>query len=445
MATLVQRIELADGIPSIQVPPPYSRVTALVTLFGVPLGDLTIKTYGGTVSSYYIRDQIAERFSDRIVQLWLERKMNSGDKASSEDLPAVDIVVCTSDRPEDLERCLRSLSEAVYHHKTTIVVDNGSKCDETRGIALDRGARYVREEKRGLDFARNAGLREAQADFVAFADDDVVVDRMWLNSIVRAFKDDEAVACVTGLTMPFELETEAQELFERYSTGGMRRGYERKVFDRFNLPPPAAGKVGAGANMAFRTAVLRQLGGFDEALDCGTPAKAGGDTDMFYRILRHGYKVCYEPRAIAWHRHRRGMDELQNQLAGYSAAVYAFLTKCLVEHHDFGALSVGGSWFKGHHLRNLALGMTGRGPQPWSMTLGELLGAFSGPIAYLKAKSYVSRIRLQRGLERRGRLNRSMQEPERNGSFPRLVSAILARRAGEVKRQESAQRHSTHT
>ena len=439
MATLVQRIELADGIPSVQAPPPYSRVMALVTLFGVPLGDLTIKAYGGTVSSHYIRDQIAERFSDRILQLWLERRMNSEDKAAvHEDPPAVDIVVCSSDRPEDLRRCLRSLSETAYAHKTVIVVDNGSQCDETRGIAHEHSARYVREEKRGLDFARNAGLSEAQADFVAFADDDVVVDGMWLDSIARAFKDDEAVACVTGLTMPFELETEAQELFERYSSGGMRRGYERRVFDRFNLPPSAAGKVGAGANMAFRTVVLRRIGGFDEALDCGTPAKAGGDTDMFYRLLRHGYKICYEPRALAWHRHRRGMDELQNQLAGYSAAVYAFLTKCVVEHHDFGALSVGGSWFKGHHLRNLALGITGRGPQPWSITLAELLGALGGPIAYLKAKSYVSRIRLQQGIEGRGRLNRSVQEPGRNGSFPRLANVILARLIGGKKRQESA-------
>ncbi len=319
-----------------------------------------------------------------------------------------------------------------------IVVDNGSECEMTRSIARKYGACYVRENKKGLDFARNAGLRATQAEFVAFADDDVVVDQMWLDNILRAFRSDEAIACVTGLTMPLELDTEAQELFERYSDGGMRRGYERQVFDRFNLLPAAAGKAGVGANMAFRSVVLEQVGGFDEALDCGTPAMAGGDADMFYRLLRRGYKICYEPRALVWHRHRAGTDELCRQLGGYSTAVGGFLTKCLVEYGDSRALSVGYSWFRHHHLRNLALGLIGKGPMPMPLILAELRGIVLGPIAYARSKSYVSRIRLQQGLERRGFLNRRACGTLGNSGLAKRVSAVLARLSRGWRGRESA-------
>ena len=440
MAAAIHRIELANGIRDIHVWDGHSELMALITFHGVPLGDIRTKAHRGSVSSEYLRCHIAERFSDRILQLWLEQRMNGkGSTVTSKRLPTIDVIVCTCDRPTDLKRCLRSLAGVSYERKSVLVVDNGQGDGVTRDVVRGYDARYVREEKRGLDFARNAGLRASEAELVAFADDDVVVDSKWLDSIVQSFEKDQAIACVTGLTMPFELETKAQEMFEKYSDGGMRRGYEGRVFDRFNLPPPAAGKVGVGANMAFRSAVLRQIGGFDEALDCGTPAKAGGDTDMFYRVLRHGYKICYEPRALAWHRHRTEMDELRNQLAGYGTAVCAFLAKCVMEHKDLEAIPVAYSWFKYHHLRSLALGLMGKGRMPWAMTLAELGGLLRGPLAYIRAKSYVSGIRRQEGLERRGRLNRSTGEPDGHGDPIRRRSAVLARLKGNMGRSESAQ------
>jgi hypothetical protein len=227
-----------------------------------------------------------------------------------------------------------------------------------------------------------------------------------------------------------ELETEAQRMFEGYSDGGLRRGYTRRVFDRFNLPPAAAGKVGAGANMAFRSSVLEHIGRFDEALDCGTPSKAGGDTDMFYRVLRQGYKICYEPRALCWHRHRRGMDELQRQLAGYSTAVYAFLLKCLIEYRDSSALTAGYAWFRNHHLRNLARHVLGRGTMPGSIVFPEFLGVFGGPLGYLKSKAYVSDIRAREGAERRGPWGGRGPKFVPLGDFGRRTGSILMRARG---------------
>ena len=431
MPTAIRHIELADGISDIHLEEKYSRFMAFITYHGVPLGDMIIKVRRHTIDSSYLAREIANHFPYDTLRLWLQDQMKYRRSRIETNHLSIDVIVCTCDRPDDLKRCLQSLAETSYPQKSIIVVDNGSESEKTLEVVQEYGARYVREKKKGLDFARNAGLKFADAEIVAYTDDDVVVDGMWLQSIAKVFQDDEAIACVTGLIMPLELETEAQELFEKYFEGGMRRGYERRVFSRFNLPPAAGGKVGSGANMAFRSSVLRRVGGFDEALDCGTPAKAGGDTDMYYRLLRHGYKICYEPSALAWHRHRREMSELQNQLNGYSIAVYAFLTKCAVEYTDWEAVGIGCLWFRNHHLKQIARQIRCKAIMPWSLTWAEIAGVPRGPAAYFKAKSYVSDIRLQCDEERRHPQNRN------GGKHTRNIMAILRRAAGGVKRRHA--------
>ena len=97
---------------------------------------------------------------------------------------------------------------------------------------------------------------------------------------------DPRTLCVTGLTMPLELESEAQEWFE--TTNSFTRGLRRVVHDGAVHDAFFVSRVGAGVNMALRRTVLELVGPFDEALDAGTPTKSGGDHDMFTRILLGG-------------------------------------------------------------------------------------------------------------------------------------------------------------
>jgi glycosyltransferase involved in cell wall biosynthesis len=79
----------------------------------------------------------------------------------------------------------------------------------------------------GLDYARNTGWQVARGEIVAYSDDDAVVDPYWLTALAANY-DDPKVECVTGITFPMELETAAQEHFEKY--GGMQRGFHRRVY-----------------------------------------------------------------------------------------------------------------------------------------------------------------------------------------------------------------------
>jgi len=219
---------------------------------------------------------------------------------------------------------------------------------------------------------------------VAFTDDDAIVDREWLAALVRNF-DDPRVLCVTGLTMPVELETEAQELFEAYSPFG--RGFERRVFDAVRSSPLAVGRVGAGANMALRRSALDLVGEFDEALDGGTPTRSGGDHEMFSRILAAGFRIVYDPAALSWHRHRRSMEELRETLRGYGTGVYAMWTRALVEGREYGVFKQAAAWLRYGQVPELARALAGRPRRmPLSLLAAEWRGCLAGPFAYLASR-----------------------------------------------------------
>lgn len=407
MALKVCSVEVIGHISDIPLTSEETGAFCLVTYRGRPIGDLWFEA-SSFIPSELIKQRIAENFGKYILAEYFEDRL-LGELRSSYpprirnqegDLPMVSVVVCTRDRPEDLLRCLNSLSKQTYPRLEILVVDNASAGDDTRIIAESQGSRYVREDRKGLDFARNRGIRESSGSFIAFADDDVMVSPQWVDELVRGFSD-ESIVCVTGLTMPAELRTDAQVLFEKYGAGGFRKGYVSRVVDRFSIPPPAAGTMGAGANMAFRREIFDHIGLFDEALDCGTPALAGGDVDMFCRILSAGYRMRYQPTAIAWHKHRPSMNALERQMFGYGVAVYAFFTKRAVEYYDLDALRLAGRYFIRWLLPNAVGSILRRNPLPLSITGRELLGSLLGPYAYLRGKAYVSELRTGEGTERR--------------------------------------------
>jgi GT2 family glycosyltransferase len=291
----------------------------------------------------------------------------------------VSVVIPTHERPDDLARCLESLAPIRADGHEVIVVDNGPRTGRTAAVVERFGARYVLEPIPGANRARNAGWAAASRDVVAFVDDDVVVSRSWISAIGRVFAD-STVGCATGLVLPLELETAAQETFELYCQH--RRDLDSHVYSRAVLPPSAAGVVGMGANMAFRRDVLVALDGFDSRFGPGTRTRTGDETDMFARTLDAGWAIAYSPDAYVWHRHRRTPAEVRSCVFGYGVGLYSMLTKRLFEQRDFGALVTGGRWLLGPIVK-AARARIARAPSPpWTVVLAETAGAPFGPLWY---------------------------------------------------------------
>lgn len=383
MATKIVDLELTAELPDLDNLTPYRRLLILWRWRGMPLGQTTLDIpAAGVMPAEILRLAAANTLGDSLTVAILEEVLPPVSPAETLDppLPSGSVVICTRDRPDDLRTCLDSLCTARPSEVEVVVVDNAPADERTRQVARNYPVRYVVEPRPGLNWARHCGAQIAQGEIVLYTDDDVLVDPGWIDAMRRPFVNPH-VAAVTGLVMPFELETEAQELFEQY--GGFGRGFSRREFTARMMSPAAAGQVGAGASMAFRRRLVNQLALFAVELDCGTAAKSAGDTYAFYRLLALGYHIVYNPAALAWHRHRRSNQALQNLLHGYSLGVYTFLWRVLFQHGDFQALEVGGSWFLDHHLRQLWRAILRRPDRfPLKLTLAEIRGCLAAPWAY---------------------------------------------------------------
>jgi GT2 family glycosyltransferase len=308
--------------------------------------------------------------------------------------PALSVVVCTRDRPEMLGRCLEHLQQVDYPAFEVVVVDNAPSTDSSldrfaRTVGGDPRFRYVREMVPGLSRARNRGLAEATARYVAFTDDDVRVDPRWLQGIAAGFGRDPEAACVTGLVPPAALDHPAQQYFDRRFSWGERlepRVYSLAAGDGVSpLYPYSAGLFGTGANFAVDRDLMRRLGGFDEALGAGSPAGGGEELDAFVRVLRAGRTLVYEPAAVVWHLHRDDPQALRRQLFSYGEGLTAFVTKYLVDvgttREILRRVPEGGR-------RLLSLWSTAalQGPVPVRLVLVEAFGMAAGPIAYVRGR-----------------------------------------------------------
>jgi glycosyltransferase involved in cell wall biosynthesis len=94
----------------------------------------------------------------------------------------ISVIVPTRDRPDTLRQALASIRSLEADDITfeILVGDNGSD-PETKKVASDFGAIHIPVKEKGAAAARNAGLKAATGDFLAFLDDDDV----WLSTHVR--------------------------------------------------------------------------------------------------------------------------------------------------------------------------------------------------------------------------------------------------------------------
>jgi GT2 family glycosyltransferase len=332
----------------------YQRALCVVRLHTQPLGTIAIEinktAIGPQVYSMLIWNAFGEQINDHLRQDGLPTVSTLGDfgicshstprciqerEAFLADAPFVSVIVPTHDRPEQIVTCLRHLLALDYPQYEIIVVDNAPGTSATEQVIkqVAREAprvRYIRENCPGSPSARNAGARAAKAEYLAFTDDDVVVDRYWLAELIRGFMTDKDVACTTGLILPLEIETAAQFWFEQYS--GYSKGFTQHLYDlkehrqKNPLYPYNAGSLGSGASMAFKADVLHALGDFDPVLENSS------DIEAMFRVIIHGHKLVYQPAALLYHPSHRTYAALRKQIYRYGIWLTGLLTKILVDN-----------------------------------------------------------------------------------------------------------------
>lgn len=408
----IVEVELTSPPREVAVPPGASGIAFVLRFEDRPVGFFMQALKSGVrlgpreLAAMFLKHAGKQILVEKIYAEQIHQEPKCVQASSGLELPSLDIAICTHGRPDALARCLDSLESLGVVSGSTrprvLVIDNAPPDDRTaQAVALHPGVVYVREPKPGLDFARNRAIRESNADFLAFLDDDVMVDRCWLQGFHEAWAANPDAGAFTGPILPMELETRAQVVFEQM--GGFGKSFERVRFAETNPHSPTypvgAGIFGAGANMIFRVETLRKLGGFDDALDTGAPLPGGGDLDMFYRVVQAQWPFVREPLLLVYHQHRREYTQLRHQMWTWGLGTMAYVTKSWrAEPSERPKILRWLLWWLSYQLSKVFVPFLrrSRGRWPCSMVVAEILGAIVGICGeYDRSVARVDRIRRQ--------------------------------------------------
>ncbi|MBI4340502.1 MAG: glycosyltransferase [Chloroflexi bacterium] len=161
-----------------------------------------------------------------------------------------------------------------------IVVDNGST-DSTAEVARRYGARVVSCPRKGVVYARDAGLTAAQGDIIAQADADSVLPPDWLERIAGHFASHPEDAGLTGGVRYLD-----DPLWHRPLAGAAR--FANHAFYQLRAKPLFA----LAGNFAFRREALLRAGSYNFDLPF-----CGDEQDLLDRLSKQGH-VSYDPELV---------------------------------------------------------------------------------------------------------------------------------------------------
>lgn len=208
--------------------------------------------------------------------------------------PVITVLVPTYRRPAGLARVLAGLAaQADPPPYEVLVVDNDPRPHPVPD--LPARTRLVAEATPGASAARNRGIAEAQTELLAMLDDDVVPEPGWLRSLADPVLDGRAD--LTGGKVLLAPDVARP--------GWLRPGLEGYL-TALDLGPTArelkADESLLTASLLTRTALLRQVGGFDTRLGPQPGRQIVGDDVRLVRDLRAaGARARWVPDAVVVH------------------------------------------------------------------------------------------------------------------------------------------------
>lgn len=226
------------------------------------------------------------------------------------------VAICSHERPKYLAEAIKSIKKNNYKDYELIVADSSKKPIQKNIQKLC--TKYIHTPKaKPLCIKRNITIKHSKGEIFILTDDDCEFHKDWIKEMVDPFKN-KTITAVSGNTLPAEKFKDS--IFERYFS--FKKQTAPKIIKK-TLKPTNFFKFGHGNNMAFRKNIFKKIGLFDENLDVGTKAGAGGDTDMFYRIYKKNYSIYFNPKAIVYHKHLIKEKDVpkyanRNGIAGFS-------------------------------------------------------------------------------------------------------------------------------
>lgn len=258
---------------------------------------------------------------------WAERGGNGIYQVRFPDHgPSVTVIIPTHNRPDLLQRCLKSLSKTRYRDYRVMVVDNENHDPAARRYLEQLEHEVVAIPNRpgqGFSFSHvmNEAVRRASTDYVLLLNDDTeVVTPEWLSSLVGLAELPGVGA--TGALLRYS-DGKVQHAGVVHGIDGMcdhtfkltRRG-DNGYLSYITMIRDCAAVT--AACLLTRRELFVEVGGFDEQRF----AVAYNDPDYCYRLRQRGYRIVYSPNAELLHHEgqTRGFGDKPQEIAAYRQA-----------------------------------------------------------------------------------------------------------------------------
>jgi glucosyl-dolichyl phosphate glucuronosyltransferase len=213
------------------------------------------------------------------------------------------IVIATCNRAEGLRETLASLATLEPAASWEVVVVDNNSTDHTRAVVertiagFPAPLRYTFEREQGRSAALNHGFSLAHGQIMVTTDDDVRVERDWLNRIDAGIQS-QACDYVGGRVLPVWGGPRPRWL----PTTNGRLWAAIALLDYGQSPIPFGTRVPLGVNMAMRREALERAGGFDHRIGRKAGTLLGQEVrEWCLRAHDAGLKGFYVPDVVVHH------------------------------------------------------------------------------------------------------------------------------------------------
>lgn len=211
----------------------------------------------------------------------------------------ISVVIPAYNEEKYIGRCLDSLLRQDYGD-FEIIVSLNSCTDGTEGLVRKyKSVKIVKEERKGVTYARQTGTEQALGEIIASSDADSRYPKDWLNKIASNFQNNKDIV---GLYGPVYLESKSLflKIMAKYAYTVFLK--ISRLFGKDNV---------AGINFAFKRDVFNKVGGYTLGL------KSAEDIDLAKKIKKFG-RIKFDKKLVVYTSDRKFVGRLFKSLVHHS-------------------------------------------------------------------------------------------------------------------------------